>query len=169
MPKPLPGRSIQTQTLRALHSAGLYTDDSLAAYLSVVWDRPIDRSLITRWRSGERAMPVDALLHIADHTEDPVRSLATIAHACQCAVSPMADGASDGKALQTHALRLGQAVGKLQAAIADSLDPDIDGDEGDEQSAESLLEAVEALGDEVASMRQDLRRLNDRPALRRVR
>lgn len=125
MPAPLTGGRVQRLVLDLVPLLGL-TDESLVAYLSQL-GMNVDRSLVSRWRSGDRAMPVDVLVALAqhadhrDHHDGPERVLGVVASLVRCTVVRLPDVAVSAAGVVRQALQIGAMVGDLQREVYDAL------------------------------------------------
>lgn len=139
MPKAIQGRPVQRRVLALLPALGI-THDGLAAHLEAAWGRSIDRSLVSRWARGDRAMPLDAVVELCryasatlDDVEEEValRLLDPLLRQLGLVGFRVPEAAGDELAdLPRRGLAIGAAAGSLQADIGLALaDEELDAEE----------------------------------------
>ena len=141
-----PCSAFQSRLLNWLRDRSACTDESLVAYLRDL-GCDVDRSLVVRWRSGERVAPLGLLPAILGHCPEVARDLlAWVAEPYGLRV--VAVEPQDAGDLASEALALAGAAGSLCQRVGIAL---ADGVVTDAERAD-LLDAVEAA-------RQDLDRV----------
>jgi transcriptional regulator with XRE-family HTH domain len=125
--------------------APLWTDRAFARFLG------IDSTLISRWRRGDRGMPVEVLPLLAQYTGDPELVYGDLLARAGCRVAKEYDETETDLETAIHTMR--RRIGEMIVTLADATDPagpsgpSLDPDEQDE------------VLDEVVALRQDAGRL----------
>lgn len=146
------GTAIQRRVCALLPYLGV-TQDSLAAFLSSAWGRDVDRSVVSRWHTGDRSMPVDALVALVRHaevddTDAGERVLQVLAREVGLHVVRLPPARGDASELTSRVLQLGGIVGQVQAQVGAALaDGEVDAEERRElgEVLETLLRDVTRL------------------------
>ncbi len=117
----------------------------------------VDASLVSRWRSGERAMPVWALAKLIKKTMDASTALGDLASIAGCEIVKVPGAAGGGRDLLRQAAGLSGSVGRLAADVADATDPESDGGEaltGGERAG--LVAEIDAAMARLAQLKADV-------------
>lgn len=113
-------RRRQMQLLSVLRSAGMASDEALAAYLRSLFGQG-DRTHFSRWRSGEREMPASVLLSLLEFCPELLDYLAGL-QGRRVVTLPEAEG--EGTAVELHALHIAAEAGQLSRLVAQYRSPE---------------------------------------------
>lgn len=125
---PRTGTRVQRAVLALLPALDV-THDSLAAHLSDAWGRGVDRTLVSRWTSGDRSMPLDVVVEIARHASAQLgevdghvaeRVLGPVLRAVGCVAVRVPD-ASSSRSVISQAWALIGTFGAVQVEVTSAL------------------------------------------------
>ncbi len=119
-------RSWQSRFLRQIHALGLFSDVSLAAHVDELGER-MDRSLMPRYRSGDRGAPLGLLQAILTHCtpEEAAQVLGLLARPLGLEVHLSAELVEDpdSEEVRREVFGLVPSIGRLTQQALAAFDP----------------------------------------------
>lgn len=117
----------------------------------------VDASLVSRWRSGDRAMPVWALAKIIKKTMDAGPVLGDLAAIANSEIVKLPGASGGGRDLLRQAAGLTGAVGHLASEVSDATDPESEsGTALSSGERAGLLSEIDAAMARLAQLRADV-------------